>query len=81
MTYYVATLACYVLVEAENEGRARERGKAALEELYAEVRERHPNMQVENRTVRPATDDEIEFCRWNEEMLTREQMGRRVLGQ
>jgi hypothetical protein len=62
MTYYFATLARYVLVEAENEAQARERGKPALEELYAELRERHPNMQVEVRTVRPATDDEIEFC-------------------
>jgi hypothetical protein len=78
MTYYVATLAKYVLVDAENEEQARERGKPALEELYAELRDRHPNLQVEIRTVRPATDDEIDFCHWNEEMLAREQMGRRV---
>jgi hypothetical protein len=76
--FYVATLARYVLVEAENEVQARERGQTALEVLYAELRQRHPNMQVEIRTVRPATDDEIEFCRWNEETLAREQMGRRV---
>ena len=38
MTHYVATLAQYVLVEAENEEQARERGQAALEELYAELR-------------------------------------------
>ena len=72
MTYYVATLVRYVLVEAENEAQARERGAAELEKLYAELRERHPNLQLEIRTVRPATTDEIEFCRWNEETLARE---------
>jgi hypothetical protein len=78
-TFYVATLARYVLVEAENEVQARERGKPALEKLYAELRERQgTEMPVEIRTVRPATTDEIEFCRWNEETLAREQMGRRV---
>jgi hypothetical protein len=76
--YYVATMVRYVLVEAENESQARERGKAALEELYAELRQRHPAIQLEIRTVRPATIDEIEFCRWNEETLAREAMGRRV---
>jgi hypothetical protein len=78
MTYYVATLIRYVLVEAENEAKARERGAAELEKLCAELRQRHPNMQVEIRTVRPATANEIEFCRWNEETLAHEQMGRRV---
>src|SRR5438270_8776360 len=37
-TFYVATLVRYVLVEAEDEAQARERGAAALEELYAELR-------------------------------------------
>ena len=32
-TYYVATLARYVLVDAESEADARERGRAALREL------------------------------------------------
>lgn len=72
MTDYVATLVRYVLVEAEDEAKARERGAAALEELYAELRQRHLNMQVDIHTVRPATTDEIEFCRWNEETLARE---------
>ena len=36
-TYYVATLARYVLVEAENEGQAREPARVALETLHAEV--------------------------------------------
>ena len=72
MTYYVATLVRCVLVEAENEAQARERGAAELEKLYVELREQHPNLQLEIRTVRPATVDEIEFCRWNEETLARE---------
>src|SRR5688572_32875991 len=63
-TYYVATLARYVLVEAEHEWEARERGYAALYELYDDVRRRFGNMPVEIRTVRPATDDEIEHMRW-----------------
>ena len=36
-TYYVATLAKYVLVEAENEEQARELGRVALEKLHADV--------------------------------------------
>ncbi len=38
IAYYVATLARYVVVEAENEAQARELGAAALHELYADVR-------------------------------------------
>ena len=72
MTYYVATLVRYVLVEAEDEAKAREKGAVELEKLYVELRERHPNIQLEIRTVRPATADEIESCRWNEETLARE---------
>ena len=71
--FYVATLARYVLVEAENEEQARERGQAALEVLYAELRLRQAaEMPVVIRTVRPATTDEIDFCRWNEETVARE---------
>lgn len=33
-TYYVATLACYVLVEAQNERQARELALPALRGLY-----------------------------------------------
>jgi hypothetical protein len=74
-TFYVATLARYVLVEAENDAQARERGQPALEKLYADLGLRHA---VEILTVRPATPDEIEFCRWGEEALAREGMGRGV---
>ena len=55
-TYYVATLAHYVLVQAKNEVEARRRGQAALRKLGA-------NMPVNIRTVRPATEDEIELDR------------------
>jgi hypothetical protein len=57
-TYYVATLARYVLVQAENEDDARRCGKAALRELDA-------NTPINIRTVRLATPDEIEFDRWH----------------
>jgi hypothetical protein len=36
-TYYVATLARYTLVKAENEGQARELGRVGLEKLHADV--------------------------------------------
>jgi hypothetical protein len=64
-TYYVVTLACYVLVEAANEADARELGRAALVELAGNAT---PNI----RTIRPATDDEIELWRWHQQMLGRE---------
>ena len=74
-TYYVATLAKYVLVESENEEQARELGRAALEKLHAEVGRRiGMEMPVNILVVRPATTDEIEFCRWGEEMLARESL-------
>jgi hypothetical protein len=64
-TYYVATLANYVLVNAANETDARELGRAALVELTGNAT---PNI----RTIRLATDDEIELSRWHHEMLDRE---------
>ena len=39
-TYLVATLARYVLVDAESESEARQLGQPALHALYADVRER-----------------------------------------
>ena len=72
-TYYVATLARYVLVEAANEADARELGQAALHELYAGVRDRlGKEVAIDIRTIRPATSDEIEFWRWHREKLARE---------
>jgi hypothetical protein len=74
-TYYVATLARYVLVEAENEHHARERGHASLCELYADLRERlGREVPINIQTVRPATEDEIELWRWHHEKLAAERL-------
>jgi hypothetical protein len=71
--YYVATLAKYVLVEAENEEQARDLGRVGLEKLHAEVGCRlGKDIPVNILVARPAATDEIEFCRWGDEMLARE---------
>jgi hypothetical protein len=71
--YYVATLARYVLVEAENADQARELGRLALHDLYADVRERlGRDVAVNIRTVRLATADEVELCTWHREMIASE---------
>jgi uncharacterized protein YbjQ (UPF0145 family) len=69
-TFYVATLARYVLVDANNEFDARERGHAALRDLYAE--DGGADAVINIRMVRPATDDEIELCRWHAESIANE---------
>ena len=69
-TYFVATLACYVLVEAENEDAACERGRTALHDLYAERLGRETPIVI--RTVREATPDEIDFGNWHHKMLAEE---------
>ena len=72
-TYYVATLAHYVLVEAENESQARAQGLIALRDLYAERPEKPSrDMQIDIRTVRLATPEEIELCTWHDQSLKRE---------
>ncbi len=72
-TYYVATLARYVLVDAENETQARELGHAALHELYADLRERFgKDVPIHILTIRPATTDEIDMMKWHRAMLARE---------
>jgi hypothetical protein len=76
-TYYVATLARYVLVEADDETTAREVGQAALHTLYADVRERlGKEVPIEIRTIREATRDEIELWNWHHQMLAAEPMDR-----
>ena len=65
-TNYVSTLAHYVLVDAANEADALELGCAALIELTGNTA---PNIW----TIRPATDDEIEFWRWQHEVNAREE--------
>ncbi len=72
-TYYVATLACYVLVEAEDEMQAREKGHEALRELYAKLRQRpSKDVPIEIRTVRKANEDENEHWTWHHNMLKAE---------
>lgn len=72
-TYLVATLARYVLVDAETESEARRLGQPALYDMYADVRERlGKDVPIEIRTVRPATDDEIDLWKWHHEMVARE---------
>jgi hypothetical protein len=73
MTYYVATLAKYVLVEAENVGQAIELGRIGLEKLHAEVGRRlGKEIAVNILVVRPTTTDEVESCRWGEEALAQQ---------
>ena len=72
-TFYVATLARYVLVDAEDEPQARELGHATLHDLYSDLRERlGREVPIEIRTVREATEDEIELWTWHHNMLEAE---------
>ena len=71
-TYYVATLSQYVLVDAD-EAAARIAGQAALAELDGGCRGRVP---VVIRTIRPATDDEIELDRWHREAVANDPFDR-----
>ena len=72
-TYYVATLARYVLVDADNEAAARELGHAALHELYTDLRQRWgKEVPIEIRTIREATTDEIDMWKWHQQMLAKE---------
>src|SRR4029079_16435849 len=71
-TYYVATLARYVLVEADSEAQARERGQDALRDLYAEDERASRSGPIRIATVRLATDDEIELMRWHAEKCSTE---------
>ncbi len=73
ITFYVATLARYVLVDAADETAARVAGHAALHDLYADLRERlGRDVPIEIRTIRPATTDEIDMMKWHNQMLARE---------
>lgn len=72
-TWYVATRACYVLVDAPDEATARRNAVPGLYDLYAGVRERlGRDTPIEIHTVRPATADEIELWNWHHEMVARE---------
>jgi hypothetical protein len=66
-TFYVATIAQYVLVEAANEEDARLRGHEALRAL--DPRRTAP---IRIGIIRPATADEIELQRWHQQALDAE---------
>lgn len=69
-TYYVATLARYVLVDARDETEARSLGRDSLHDLYADLRERFGrNIPIEIQTIRPATDAEIDLWQFHQRML------------
>jgi hypothetical protein len=71
-TYFVATMARYVLVDAPDEDAARELARPALYELYAETRARlGRDTPIEIQVVRPATTDEIDLMKWHHEMVAR----------
>lgn len=65
-TFYVATLARYVLVDAENEAQARELSLAALQRGLGQ------DISAKIRVVRPATGGEIELSEWHREMAARD---------
>ena len=62
-TFYVATLARYVVVDAANETEARTLAIPALQAVQP-----GRTAPIEIRTVRPATEDEIELMNWHREM-------------
>jgi len=71
--YYVATLAHYVLIEADDEALARSWGRAALYMLHGDPCTRWcKKAPIEIRTVRPATPDEIDLWNSHQQMLAKE---------
>ncbi|MFQ5732134.1 MAG: hypothetical protein ACE5KM_09270 [Planctomycetaceae bacterium] len=74
-TWFVATRACYVLVEAADEETARRDAVPGLRDLYANVRKRlGRDVSIEIHIVRPATDGEIDLWNWHHEMVAREEL-------
>ena len=72
--FYVATLARYVLVDAESEAEARTKGLPALHAAYADVRERMGrDVPIQIQTVQPATQEEIALWTWHHEKLKAEE--------
>jgi uncharacterized protein (UPF0212 family) len=63
-TYYVATHACFVLVDAANTDDALELGLASLRNLLA-AQPGYVERPIEICACRPATADEIERGRWS----------------
>lgn len=59
-TFYVGTLAAYVLVDTTMEETAAELGETQLRELYSErLGVRPEDVPLEIRVVRPATEVEL----------------------
>lgn len=72
-TWFVATRACYVLVEADDEETARRDAVPGLRDLYADIRKQMGcDIPIEIHTVRPATESEIELWNFHHEMLARD---------
>ena len=69
-TFYVATLARYVLVDAADETEAASLGQDALHALYADLRAKHGrDIPIEIRTVHLARDAEIDLWQFHQRML------------
>ncbi|WP_425613622.1 hypothetical protein NA78x_003457 [Anatilimnocola sp. NA78] len=66
-TFYVATRAQYVLVEAADESEASKLGQAALQAMYAARLGKQVTIRI--CTIRPATADEIQLQRWHNQMV------------
>ncbi|GAA4446116.1 DUF4314 domain-containing protein [Novipirellula rosea] len=80
-TFYVATLARYVLVDAADESEAASLGQNALYALYADLRAKHGrDIPIEIRTVRLATDDEIDLWQFHQRVLGEETVSRLKMG-
>ena len=70
ITYLVATLSTYVLVDAESEAEAKAKARKPLNELLAEACKRTGfTGEIPIQTVRPATQQEIDLWRWHCEMV------------
>jgi hypothetical protein len=63
-TYYVATLVHYVLVDAPDEATARVLAVPELEALRAPTN----TFPIQIRTVRPATEEEVELMQFDARM-------------
>lgn len=71
--YYVATLASYVLIEADSADEARRLGRLALAALRIDARQPFsPDVPIHVHTVRPASADEIELWNWHHDKLSQE---------
>jgi ABC-type dipeptide/oligopeptide/nickel transport system permease component len=72
-TYFVATVACYVLVDAASEDEARRMAEPQLYEMYAETRRKlGRDTPIQIHTVRLATAEEIKLQRTHDEMMARQ---------